>query len=81
MGKEWLLIKVHTMKPLFVAQEEKMEMISLCGQELPVLQMGTNKGHLELQQSKPDLHRGFFSGHKSPHGCELNILTPTNLGA
>lgn len=70
------------MKPPFVTQEEKhLEMITLSGQELPVLQMGTNKGHLELQQSKPKLHRWFFSRHKSPHGCELNILSPTNLGA
>lgn len=53
-GKECLLIRVHKMKPPFVAQEEKqLEIISLCGQELPVLQTGTNKGHLELQKSKP----------------------------
>lgn len=77
--EEWLLSKVHKMKPLFVAQEEnQLEMTSPGGQELPVLQRGTSKGHLELQQSKPKLHRGFFSGHRSPHGCELNILSPTN---
>lgn len=82
VSKEWLLIKVQKMKPPLAAQEEKqLEMTSLCGQELPVLRMGTNKGRLELQQSKPELHRGFFSGHKSPHGCELNTLSPTNLGA
>lgn len=74
VGKEWLLSKVHKMKPAFVAPEEKqLEMTSPCGQELPVLPRGTSKGHLELQQSKPKLHRGFFSGHRSPHGCELDI--------